>query len=403
MTTEYLPVKDVIRSLTSKKANSLKEDEPKENEKLTIKYFLQLNNPSFSLRNDPKTVKEQIGASEGRKNGEDRTKNNNRTILKDVVFSKGLKFVLESCYKEELAVLYSAWSEEGEDTKGYNKASYAKRLKRVIEGSRIDFFTQISQEERAILHELLKTDIKLDENKYAESIIDEINRIGLEYFLKDLPAATLSYYCEKSGFVNVSTVNDMVTTVLTGVEPAKISAPKKKITYSKTKLPLSSKLKYQDIFQHYYVVELQDYCKAHKLSPTGTKKVLILRIMNFLAGHVEKTKKEKREEKAALKPKSTKKDKVTKKGLTATTKAAVDEAAPTEEIEYEGEVTDEEGEEEIDEAEKSNTQTVEDDDSDAEFVAEEKEPESDKEAVSAPKYLTPKKSTSNLTKKKSNK
>jgi len=52
-------------------------------------------------------------------------------------------------------------------------------------------------------------------------------------------------------------------------EPVK---KKGKLSYSKTKKPIEEGITYDDIFQHYYVEEIREYCKAHGLKSAGKKK-----------------------------------------------------------------------------------------------------------------------------------
>jgi len=59
------------------------------------------------------------------------------------------------------------------------------------------------------------------------------------------------------------------------------------VTPSKRKKPIEKGITYEDIFQHYYVEEVKDWCKAHNLKTSGRKKELIKRILDFLEGGKE--------------------------------------------------------------------------------------------------------------------
>jgi len=69
-------------------------------------------------------------------------------------------------------------------------------------------------------------------------------------------------------------------------------SPKKKVEKPSEKKPdkIAKGISAADLQQHYYLKDLQDYCKAQSLPTTGSKRVLIKRILE----HLEEPKKKKR-------------------------------------------------------------------------------------------------------------
>jgi len=72
----------------------------------------------------------------------------------------------------------------------------------------------------------------------------------------------------------------------------------------KKKKAIEKGITFEDIFQHYYVNEVRDWCREHELKTSGKKGDLIKRILAFLDGDEEATKagqkKKKREKKLKL-------------------------------------------------------------------------------------------------------
>eukprot|EP01090_Pellita_catalonica_P017050 TRINITY_DN5065_c0_g1_i1.p1 TRINITY_DN5065_c0_g1~~TRINITY_DN5065_c0_g1_i1.p1 ORF type:complete len:293 (+),score=62.34 TRINITY_DN5065_c0_g1_i1:52-879(+) len=64
----------------------------------------------------------------------------------------------------------------------------------------------------------------------------------------------------------------------------KSKTKKDDISYSKTKKPIEDGITFDDIFQHYYVGEVREYCKSHGIKTAGKKTVLIKRILQYLSG-----------------------------------------------------------------------------------------------------------------------
>ena len=151
--------------------------------------------------------------------------------------------------------------------------------------------------------------------------------------------------------------------------PEKEKKKKIKVKVSKTKPDLKKGVSYQDVFQHYSVEELHDWCKKTGLKTSGNKPELIRRILAFFDGDKEnimagERKAPKRRKSSG--PKKTKKKAASKteEGEETTTKKTVSQpkkvTPPPKEVVPE----EEEAEEEVEEAEEEEAEEENADDLD---------------------------------------
>ncbi|KAK5578009.1 hypothetical protein RB653_002959 [Dictyostelium firmibasis] len=262
----------------------------------------------------------------------------------------GVKSYLEQMSHANLTTLYASIRTplaEGEKDVKKNKIFLTKRITISVTHDFNGYFEDLSGEDAKIFHAMTNS-------KISEKIIEEITLVGLEIFLFTVQAKVLSELCTNFEYdVQSNNPTLMVTSILMGsVPPKKETQPKKKITFSKTK-PKSLKkgLTYHDIFQHYYVNELSEFCRKHEMKVSGNKKDLINRILRFLNEGIKEVPKPRKSADAA--------------------EAEVEE----EEEGEEGEEGDEEGDEEGEGEEEEEHQEEEEDEQDAELVEEEKEVE----------------------------
>ncbi|EGC31658.1 hypothetical protein DICPUDRAFT_156466 [Dictyostelium purpureum] len=201
-------------------------------------------------------------------------------LLTPYVKKIGVKSYLEQMSQVDLSTLYEDFNDEESEKEKDKKKNKVFLVRKITSGITEDFdgyFTNLKGDK-------LKIFLQLTASQLSPKIIEEITLVGVEIFLFNVQTATLKYICEKLGYVVPNNnPNVMVTSILTGAVPAKKEAPAKKvITFSKKKLPLKKGLRYHDIFQHYYVEELQSFCREEGLKISGTKKEVINRILNFL-------------------------------------------------------------------------------------------------------------------------
>ncbi|KAN0036625.1 hypothetical protein ACTFIV_001927 [Dictyostelium citrinum] len=269
----------------------------------------------------------------------------------------GLKSYLEQMSHSNLTTLYTSIRQplaEGEKDIKKNKIFLTKRITTAVTEDFNAYFDQLSGEDAQIFHAMTSS-------KIPSKIVEELTLVGLEIFLFTVQAKVLSEICAEFKYdVQSNNPTLMVTSILMGaVPPKKETQPKKKITFSKTK-PKSLKkgLTYHDIFQHYYVDELSEFCRKHGMKISGNKKELINRILRFLNDGIKEVPKPKKSADAA------------------------EEAAQAED-------EDEDEDEVQEQPEEDQEVEEEDDDQDAELVEEEKveqEEEVDEKEV-APKVV----------------
>ncbi|KAM9982037.1 hypothetical protein ACTFIY_004336 [Dictyostelium cf. discoideum] len=264
----------------------------------------------------------------------------------------GLKSYLQQMSQANLTTLYASVRPplaEGEKDLKREKIFLTKRITLAVADDLNAYFNQLSAEDAQIFHSMTSS-------KIPSKIVEELTLVGLEIFLFTVQAKVLSEICAELKYdVQSNNPTLMVTSILMGaVPPKKESKPPKKITFSKTK-PRSLKkgVTYHDIFQHFYVGELSEFCRKHGMKISGNKKDLINRILRFLNDGIKEVPRPKK--------RSTE---------------VVDDAEV--EKEQEDEEEEEEVEEEVEE-EEEQPEEEEEDDEDVELVEEEKEVEEEEE------------------------
>jgi len=129
----------------------------------------------------------------------------------------------------------------------------------------------------SVLEEIFK-DMEIDKpsskSKYAESLLEESERWGLEKILMGLPLSKLKEIAEACGLKVESSSMDILVDCIVNQEDHK--APKKKSSkpekVSKKKPDIKNGISKTDLNTHYYSLELKDYCKENNLNTSGTKK-----------------------------------------------------------------------------------------------------------------------------------
>src|SRR5690606_21856508 len=133
--------------------------------------------------------------------------------------------------------------------------------------------------------------LDIDPDGKKEEVIEKISTtvraLGMESFFYSFDVNTLHSVCKdlkisSKGSNNKRKLVEAISTKSNvELEPKK---KKPKLTYSKEKKPIEKGITYDDIFQHYYVGEVRDWCREHGLKTAGNKKDLIKRILAFLEG-----------------------------------------------------------------------------------------------------------------------
>jgi len=253
------------------------------------------------------------------------------------------RIIIKKLSDETIKQIYQKDSaDEGDLT----RTQMVERINQAIEKAGVNIlFDNMKREDLKVMADTVGVTFKESDNKNSKAVLskkmkDKINEVGIDDFLSDhADAPLLNRLCDSldetpdstnkdqlvkqvSGLVRAlgaesfwnsfdvsllhSVTSDLklkakgtnskrklVESILTNSNPEKAEPKKKKrkITYSKKKKPLEKGVTYDDIFQHYYVNEVRDYCKVNGLKSSGKKKELINRILAYLNGEEETKKK----------------------------------------------------------------------------------------------------------------
>jgi len=122
------------------------------------------------------------------------------------------------------------------------------------------------------------------QEEIIERTVNYMHIVGIKNLLNRLSDEKLEVICKElklkgSNGASRQRLLDAIST-RSNVE----HAPKKikEIIFSIKKPKIRIGVTYQDLFQHYYNPELTDYCKKNDLTCTGSKKILINRILAHL-------------------------------------------------------------------------------------------------------------------------
>lgn len=229
-----------------------------------------------------------------------------------------------------------------------HKGTYQKRLKeKMVEMGIADFLNEFMDEKR--LKIFVETLGEAPEGKDKKTLVEQATRLinftGISTFLSTFDTHFLQ---ELMSEMKLKCKTDNKTTILeaiamqTDARSEESSKDREDLTFSKEKLPIKKGITYQDIFQHYNVEELVDYCRENELKVSGKKPILINRILDFLDGDLENTtainrseKKEKKDDKKEKK--ETKEKKSQKKEKKETKKKEEKKESESEESEEEQE------------------------------------------------------------------
>jgi len=136
-----------------------------------------------------------------------------------------------------------------------------------------------------------------------------VRQVGMETYFSGFDVDSLHDICEDMKLKNTNSTNNkrrLVECIVHKQDAKKQEPPKKKqkLSFSKQKKEIAKGITYDDIFQHYYVDEVRDWCRSSGLKSTGKKSALIKRILAFLDGDTETTKAAPRNKKGKGKAKS---------------------------------------------------------------------------------------------------
>jgi len=211
------------------------------------------------------------------------------------ITNTGTKKLTQLLKRQELETLMENIKIDHKGNNPKNRQVLSKRLYENITDSGIDQFLQdhASAEALKLLIDALAISLpasaKKDEKIGQVSLA--VDRIGMQMFFARMDLDMLQYLCEQ---MKIETHDRTNSAALIHAIIMQQNLPKKEKKISQKpkktkKKALVEGITYDEVFQHYYLDEIQDWCKENKLKTTGTKKVLIKRILAFFDGDKENT------------------------------------------------------------------------------------------------------------------
>jgi len=220
-----------------------------------------------------------------------------REYIGGAVHTSSVKYFVEQLSRDQLAAAVEPLNIDHKHNNPKSMKVLSKRLREYLLEHNIGSYL----EEHATLEQLqgyaeslqIKVTSK-DKKDYIAYIVEEAERNGMELFLQSFAEDVLrdivfEMKLEKDPLATHAK-SVLIECIMENKEaPEKEKKKKEKIVFSKSKKEIKSGITYQDIFQHYHVDELDEWCRDNGLKTTGTKKEIINRILAWLAGDKENT------------------------------------------------------------------------------------------------------------------
>jgi len=244
---------------------------------------------------------------------EEHKKNLGKAIADDA-FATGIKKLVELM---PVALLENVGVEtKNEDGKKLARSVIRKQIaQKIQEETPQKFIENLDTNVQAKLLDLLVED-KPSKSKYVETIVEQIDSMGLENALSSLSLEELQLLAKahKLKVHSATSINSYIEALLTGEDQKKQKSKEKKVDApSKKKPDIKKGISKVDLRQHYYREELVTYCRENNLPATGHVTEIINRIVDHLEGKPVKAKATGKKRKAAgSKEKPAKKARITK-------------------------------------------------------------------------------------------
>jgi len=206
------------------------------------------------------------------------------------VEESGIRTLLGNLKREELAALATKANCLKEDDNKHNKTVLTRRLQGVIADSNIHDFLSENADEDLLKSISAAIDVEGDSDKKEDlinAVTDAVRAFGLDSFFSSFEAEQLQDVAEDLKLKTGKTANKrkLVECIVNKKDAEKEpKAKKQRVEASKKKQEIEKGVTYEDIFQHYYVTEVRQWCKDHGLKTSGKKGALIRRILAYLDG-----------------------------------------------------------------------------------------------------------------------
>eukprot|EP00005_Dracoamoeba_jomungandri_P008446 CAMPEP_0174262646 /NCGR_PEP_ID=MMETSP0439-20130205/14338_1 /TAXON_ID=0 /ORGANISM="Stereomyxa ramosa, Strain Chinc5" /LENGTH=387 /DNA_ID=CAMNT_0015347475 /DNA_START=85 /DNA_END=1248 /DNA_ORIENTATION=+ len=223
-----------------------------------------------------------------------------RTIGKQIqatVEDISIKIFVEALHLHEMEHLLRNLDIDHE-TKNNNPRSKRvldKRLKEQMRNAGLLTFLQENATSQDIVNLAESFEIQISKKRALEDLVDGLQLQGMSAYLSSFPLKVLrdmvfDMKLTKDEFTTASKTA-CVTAIIHGenIKDVKVPREVKPIKFSKKRQPIKRGITYDDIFQHYTLPEMQEWCRENGLKVSGNRKTIIKRILAFLDGDKENT------------------------------------------------------------------------------------------------------------------
>jgi len=215
----------------------------------------------------------------------------------EAVHQASVKYFVEQLSLEQLEEAVAPLKIDHKNNNPHSKKVLAKRLREHLETSAIGSYLEehASADLLKSYAESVEVVPSKDTKDTIRAIVEESERTGLELFLQSFPddvIRDISFQMKlETDPLAIHSKSVLIECIMENKDaPEKSGKKKEKIVFSKSKKAIASGLTYQDIFQHYSVEELIEWCHDNEVKSSGSKKEIINRILLWLAGDKENTK-----------------------------------------------------------------------------------------------------------------
>jgi len=213
----------------------------------------------------------------------------------------GVSILFDTLKRDDLKAMSNTVGVTFKESDNKNsKAVLSKKMKDMIDEAGLEDFLS-DNADTVLLNRLCESldieDPEQSKEKLVQQVSGFVRGLGAEAFWNSFDVSVLHSVTAdlKLKAKGTNSKRKLVDSILTNSNPEKAEPKKKKrkITYSKKKKALEKGITYDDIFQHYNVNEVRDFCKSHGLKSSGKKKELINRILSYFNGDEESSSKKK--------------------------------------------------------------------------------------------------------------
>lgn len=215
--------------------------------------------------------------------------------ISDAIESAGVKNLLANIKRDDLKKVVDEAKIDLKKDNPNSKAVLSKKLSAAIVKEGINDF--LNEHVSVDVLKSIATELDVDASEKKEELVEEIGsavrKVGMETYFGSFDVDLLQDVADDLGLKTHKTSNKrkLVECIVNKKDaPKEPKAKKPKVEFSKKKKAIQKGVTYEDVFQHYYVGEVRDWCREHELKTSGKKGVLIKRILAFLDGDEETTK-----------------------------------------------------------------------------------------------------------------